>query len=275
VNRRHLIAGGLASILTICMKDIAYAEDPANRETITFSGYADTPATQGPASNACYSRHIPVLTYHNIGGSSTAYSNIATSDFIAQLDWLKGNGYMTIRSSDLYGAITGSICLSGDKYVALTFDDGYPSVYNIAYPELKGRGMNGFAFLIAGSNPFSRNQVRDMDHTVEIGSHLLTHKTANDPGLIYTSPATIGYEISESKKYLEDIVGHKIDSLCWPGGAFSDWSIDIARREGFRLMFTVWNTPNRKGTDPTRVGRNTVSRGESLQVYASKLRSDR
>jgi peptidoglycan/xylan/chitin deacetylase (PgdA/CDA1 family) len=42
------------------------------------------------------------------------------------------------------------------------------------------------------------------------------------------------YELIESKRIIESKLSKPVDFLCWPGGAFNEFSLQIARRAGYR-----------------------------------------
>ena len=42
------------------------------------------------------------------------------------------------------------------------------------------------------------------------------------------------YELSESKRVLESELNKSIDYLCWPGGAYNNFSVRIARDVGYK-----------------------------------------
>lgn len=44
------------------------------------------------------------------------------------------------------------------------------------------------------------------------------------------------YELSESKRILEQKLNKPVDFICWPGGGFNQLSIDIAKESGYKAM---------------------------------------
>jgi len=122
---------------------------------------------------------------------------------------------------------------SNSKYKIL-FDDGYESVYNIAFPLMQKYGFIGLVFpvvnYIGKMNDWditfaSLNKAKHLDYdqiTIladngwEIGSHGLTH-------IPFTSLATdqLKLELQRSKKILEDIIQKEIISITPP---FSRWN---------------------------------------------------
>ena len=61
---------------------------------------------------------------------------VTPSNFVRQIDWLRNNGYYFISVDQYLAARKGQNTLP-PKAILLTFDDGYQSVYQYAFPVLK------------------------------------------------------------------------------------------------------------------------------------------
>lgn len=61
---------------------------------------------------------------------------VNTTELVAQLDWLRGQGYQPVRIADILAAKAGKKPLP-NKAVLLTFDDGYQSFFHRVYPLLQ------------------------------------------------------------------------------------------------------------------------------------------
>ena len=69
-------------------------------------------------------------------------------------------------------------------------------------------------------------------------------------------------EITLSKQELETLVDKKIDFLCWPGGAYDETAIEVARESAY-LAWTLSSRDrggkkNRPGEDPTWISRTAA-----------------
>jgi peptidoglycan/xylan/chitin deacetylase (PgdA/CDA1 family) len=125
---------------------------------------------------------------------------------------------------------------------ALTFDDGYESVYTHAAPLLDRYGCSATVFVVAGyiglppswdiyrhGRHVSAAQIRALsDQGIEIGSHTLTH-----PDLTGLPDELLDKELSASKKTLEDITGVPVTSLSVPYGSWDARVWAHARRCGY------------------------------------------
>ena len=82
---------------------------------------------------------LTVLSYHEIAEPGEALSPdyaVKPTMFVRQMDWLRNNGYHFVTVDDLLADEAGRRPLP-DKAVLITFDDGYRSMYDHAWPILK------------------------------------------------------------------------------------------------------------------------------------------
>ena len=97
------------------------------------------------------------------------------------------------------------------RSVVITIDDGYKSVYDIAFPVLKQYGFTASLFIytdfVAGGSAMTWNQIREMKEAgFEIGSHSLSHadlgkKKPNESNKDYIRKIT--QEIVHSKEIID------------------------------------------------------------------------
>ncbi|WP_439133212.1 polysaccharide deacetylase family protein [Pseudomaricurvus sp.] len=80
-----------------------------------------------------------VLQYHHVSDATPASTSTTPALFRQHMEYLESEGYEVVSLPELLEGYTSS---EDDraKRVAITFDDGYSSVYTTAYPELKKRG---------------------------------------------------------------------------------------------------------------------------------------
>ncbi|MFZ9653086.1 MAG: poly-beta-1,6-N-acetyl-D-glucosamine N-deacetylase PgaB [Steroidobacteraceae bacterium] len=83
--------------------------------------------------------NLTVIGYHEIADAKSAlipdYA-VTPTMFVRQIDWLRNNGFHFVSVDDVLADRAGLKRLP-DKAVLLTFDDGYRSVYDHAWPILK------------------------------------------------------------------------------------------------------------------------------------------
>lgn len=195
---------------------------------------------------SCLSTSV-VLLYHRIGApklsSLVAGQYVAPALFASELDYLSGRGWESSSLDDIFQPEQEND--SGNKF-CVTFDDGYLSVYEHAYPALKERNMTATVYVVAdtigGLNEWDRiagdqvekmmsaEQVREMsDNGFEIGSHTLTHAH-----LTTISDEQLKNEMVDSKHKLEDLIGKEVTSFSYPYGDYDCRVIEAAIAAGYK-----------------------------------------
>jgi len=178
--------------------------------------------------------YLPVLTFHMIEDkpSVLSYSPYLFKRFMEQL---RLRGYKTINLTEAVGTISTGNPLP-EKTVILTFDDGYASVYEKAFPVLEEYGMSATVFLtvgdtapgaddrlpsLNGADMLRWREIRNMrDGDIEFGSHTLTH-----PDLTRLDSGEIEHEIRQSKEIIEDFLGTPVSSFAYPYGRYNEESM--------------------------------------------------
>ena len=80
-----------------------------------------------------------VLMYHRFGEDRFPSTNIRVEQFEAQLEHLQEAGYTIVPLADVVSALTQGTPLP-DRAVAVSIDDAYRSVYDVAFPRLSAPG---------------------------------------------------------------------------------------------------------------------------------------
>lgn len=122
-----------------------------------------------------------VLQYHHVSDSTPPSTSISPALFKRHLAYLADNNFAVVPLSDLVDLLKAGKSLP-DKTVAITFDDAYASVYEVAYPLLKDKGWPFTVFvntepLDQGKKLFaSWEQLMEMTkHGVIIANHSRLH----------------------------------------------------------------------------------------------------
>lgn len=182
--------------------------------------------------------YIPVLTFHKIDDSSSVIS-YSPELFRKSLEKLARNGYGTVKLTDVAELIRERKPFPEKSFV-VTFDDGYRSVHDQAFPVLNKYALTATVFLtvggskksdpnirlpaLGGSEMLSWGEIREMkDAGMDFGAHTISH-----PDLTAVDRVAVGYEITGSKDIIERNLGVPVLSFAYPYGRYDEKSLEIA-----------------------------------------------
>ncbi len=169
---------------------------------------------------------LPILTFHALDNrkSVLSFSPALYRDAIRKLH---EEGRKCVALSQVVRCLNQGMALPEHSF-AVTFDDGYQSVYEHAFPVLREHNMTATVFLMIGDTSaqldrlpmlngrsmLSWNEIREMREAgIEFGAHTLTH-----PHLPHLPPEEIEREMRESKDVIEQRIGSEVDSFAYPFG---------------------------------------------------------
>jgi biofilm PGA synthesis lipoprotein PgaB len=170
---------------------------------------------------------LTVLSYHEVADPARTLVSlyaVTPTDFVRQMDWLRNHGYHFVSVADVLAGREGRRPLP-EKAVLITFDDGYHSVYENAWPVLKlfripavinvvGTWLEEKGTVDFDGKSLSRAQLlsweelREMSQSglVEIGSHSFDlHRgiLGNPQGNLQPAATTRRY-VPEEKRYEDE-----------------------------------------------------------------------
>lgn len=232
-------------------KDIHYAEPDSKSTSHATAKY---PVNLGipSATSSEKSIKVPILIYHSVRpwkkeSKQQDMFDITPELFEKELQYIRDNGYTTVRMDDLADAINGTKELP-KKPIAINFDDGWRNQYQFAYPLLQKYGMVATFYIY--TNPIAHNKphfvtwemVKEMDKAGhEIGNHTWTHPYLTK----ILEPKILDKEIIWSKKIIEEKLEHSIKSIAYPFGYYNARVIAETEKAGFtngRGVFAgVWH----------------------------------
>jgi peptidoglycan/xylan/chitin deacetylase (PgdA/CDA1 family) len=220
---------------------------------------------------------LPILMYHYIRTPPSPRRdlvgyNLSTSPtvFAQQMDWLGTHSYHPITFNDvrLYWQRVQPL---PSKPVIITLDDGYRDLYTTAFPILVSHGFTAVAYIVSGfvglNGYVSRDQIMQMDqYGFEIAAH-----TVNHANLAKASDPWLTYQLVESKRWLEKLVGHPVLDMAYPSGKYNQQTVLAVARAGYYSATTeqygIWHTQNDRYVW-TRV---RVGGGEPMNMFISSL----
>jgi len=221
---------------------------------------------------------VPILMYHYVRvnpnvNDRLGYSlSVTPSDFDAQMDWLRANGYHTVTMQDLYAYLEKERGLPA-KPVVLTFDDGYLDFYTTALPILRSHDFTAVSYVVSEfvnwPHYMSAAQIKAaQDAGIEIGSHTVSHVD-----LTRLSNASLQYQLTASKAALEAMLGRPVVSFCYPSGRFGSREAAAVAAAGYEDATTTMGGSWHSLADRYIWTRVRVSGGETLAQYADAVLS--
>jgi len=195
---------------------------------------------------------LTVVGWHRIGDADDGLTT-RPEDFKHHLDVLEAWGAQPLRLDEAARLLDAGEL--PDRAVVLTFDDGYASVLETAWPELQRRGMPATLYAVSGylhgdrtfpwdahlpaDSPLRRlvtaDELRDAaDSGLDIGSHTVSHRWL--PSL---SPSCVAEEVGASRRSLEDLLQRPVTSFAYPMGGWTPAIRDQVEAAGYDLAITV------------------------------------
>lgn len=221
------------------------------------------------------SRDVPVLMWHNLAEESSGDMTISVETFRAQIEALHEAGFKTVSLQQLYDYVHFGTELP-EKPIVLTFDDGYFSNYEYAFPILQEYDMQATIFAIGVS--VGKDTYKDTDHAmtphfgadearemvdsglISVQSHTFDmhqwppfedgNAQVRETLLPFDGEADADYEaaveadFAESRELLESITGQPVNALAFPEGAYVTLTQDALRSAGAELTFTTVRAVN-------------------------------
>lgn len=238
---------------------------------------------------------VGVLMFHRVApevpGAQRLTWNVTPDRFRRQLAELLDLGFQPWSLHRLSSTLSGGGALPGRAFV-VTFDDGYASVHDYAWPILRELRVPATIFLAThfiGKNepfpfddwsdrgaanvpsdrwlPLSIGQVKAMmgDPLITFGSH--THMHEDYRG----SPVAFSQDLGDSFAMLQTEFGIQAPSFAFPFGACDNAMIDIVRGSGASCALTSESALVTAHADLFQLGRFGVDEYETGRTIGLKL----
>jgi peptidoglycan/xylan/chitin deacetylase (PgdA/CDA1 family) len=208
----------------------------------------------------CYHRLVDKVRYPG--------TEITPAAFEAQMKELKDRGITVISMQDLLAWKRGEKNIP-PRCAVVTFDDGWKSQYEVAWPIMKKYGYPFTMFIytegvrggsLGGGEAITWEQLADMrDNGVDIEAHSATHQDLREghtimvanPGAKRSRTKLTGpqyeqwvqNEVVGCKQLLEQRLGIKVNCFAVPFGNYNEHVKELARNSGYEAMFTVYGQP--------------------------------
>lgn len=250
------------------------------------------------ASAVYYSDRVAVLMYHHLQEEPESGDILAPWQLERQMELLAEHGFRVI-GAEQYAAFMLEGAKVPDNAVLLTFDDGYASFYELAYPILKKFGYPAISFVIVsgidqrdkpGIPKLTWDQMREMqrdgiafmNHTYDLHAKkadasgkevpLTGRQYLEDEGRRETAEEyrkRVLDDLLLAEKRLSEELGNELRMLAFPYGYYTDELVGVAREAGIELAFSVQHgLASRKDQTAPRVnaGRSNMEPEELIRT---------
>jgi peptidoglycan/xylan/chitin deacetylase (PgdA/CDA1 family) len=190
---------------------------------------------------------------------------LPSTTFLRQLDLIQSSGIQVVRSADAFVE-------SKEHQLAISFDDGYKSDLSNA-EILMLRRMSAFFFvstaMIDKAGYLTRDDIRNLDKIgMVVGSHSHDHIDLTSVPL-----SEAKRQLSLSMKLLADILGHTVECVAFPGGAYNSAVVAEAINTGFKYCLTTeWGINSfAKNDNNLAIKRNNILSGMSDDEFLKTI----
>ncbi|MBM3148248.1 MAG: polysaccharide deacetylase family protein [Actinobacteria bacterium] len=189
------------------------------------SADASESASPNDSAGTFTGTYVPILMYHRIEETTDTSTNAkyysSPTKFRRQMRALYLEGYTAVTLQQVWDYWHDEGTLPA-KPIVLTFDDGTSGQVENTLPVLEKYGWPGVISVVVpnvsdagGSLSISPDQIRRLlDAGWELDSHSMTH-----PDMTTVSAARLQYELTESRRRLQEQFGVPCNFFCYPGGA--------------------------------------------------------
>jgi peptidoglycan/xylan/chitin deacetylase (PgdA/CDA1 family) len=192
----------------------------------------------GSIATARAADHATILMYHRFGEDKYPTTNVRIEQFEEHLEILASGEYSVWPLQDIISNLQAGKPVP-DRTVAITIDDAYLSVYEVAMPRLKARGFH--ATLFVATRPVDRDLRNYMDWDqlrewqaagFDIGSQTQTH-----PHMHRQSIEVNREELKVSNDRFLAELGIRPTLFAYPYGEYNLGVIDLVKAAGFEAAF--------------------------------------
>jgi peptidoglycan/xylan/chitin deacetylase (PgdA/CDA1 family) len=236
------------------------------------------PGRRGGLSAGGY-QTVPVLAYHNIVPGKSDKMTVSQEMFAQQMALLQGKGYRVIALEQLFDFLDYKRAIP-PKSVALTFDDGWLSAYEIVFPLLKKYRYPAALFIYTeaigkGGRSVSWAQLAEMAaQGISVESHGLSHRSLAISGEMESFREYFGRlekELKGSREIIRANLNREPRYLAYPYGDTNSLVAEAARKAGYRGAFTIKRGGNPFFSHNFRVNRSVVYGDFTLAQFEKGL----
>ncbi len=285
LTRSAILSLVLAISLVGCKKSTTIAANAPDKSQSPTS--ASSPGASAAAAGSATPSAAPVISkpavdqnaevvifgYHRfVNNVRRPDTEITPAAFEQQMQELKNKNISVIPMQDFLAWRRGEKAIPS-KSAIITFDDGWKSQYEVAWPILKKFNYPVTLFIytegirpghFSGGESMSWEMLAEMrDAGVDIQGHTATHSDLRKP---YDKVAKkrlnpeeyeewLQNEIAGSKQMIEQKLGVKVNCFAVPYGFHNSHIEEVVMKAGYEALFTVYGQPITTHTPLNSVGR--------------------
>jgi peptidoglycan/xylan/chitin deacetylase (PgdA/CDA1 family) len=228
-----------------------------------------------------------ILMYHNVGippkNAELRSLYVTPRMFRFQMRYLKASGFNVVPLTEIAEfARRGG---TGNKLIALTFDDGYRDFHENAFPVLKQYNFPSTVFLVSDlvgkenlwepADGKAREALMDWDEILRLNEEGITFgsHTRSHPFLSRLSVPEIEGEVASSKSCLEEKLQTPVESFCYPYGNYDDRVLEEVKKAGYKAAVTIRRGLVHKDDSPFELRRSFIRLTTHPFMFMYKIHS--
>ena len=179
-----------------------------------------------------------IIMYHRFGEDRYPSTSVTVEQLESHIRELQSGTYAVMPLAEMIDAVRQGTPLP-ERAVAITVDDAYKSLYEVAWPRLRDAGLPFTVFVATGSvdrnapDTMTWGQLRELhDGGVEIGSQTVSHLHMAD-----ADDETNRTELKTSARRIGEEIGRKPRFFAYPYGEASAAAKALVEATGYETAF--------------------------------------
>ena len=223
----------------------------------------------GIARAAAEGTSAVVFMYHRFAESDYPSTSVTLGQFEAHLRELREGGYTVLPLTRIIADLKAGRPLP-DRTVAITIDDAFRSIYEVAWPRFREAGLPFTIFV--STDPVDRGlddymtweQLRELrDAGVDLQPHSLSHDHLAAMPLDQSTR-----EITGSRDRLEEMLGIRTTLFAYPYGDYGDRAAAVVAAAGYLFGIATVSGPLHCADDFYRIRRiNMMPKDQGLKFW--------
>lgn len=217
-------------------------------------------------------KYCNIIYYHDIvKDEGYSFMRISIDLFQRQMQYLKENGYETLRFDDL----DSPDCFAFQKRrIIIAFDDGWLSNYSEIFDYMRSSGLKYNIFLAVGligndDRYLTWDMAREMHEsgTCGFGTHTYSHVD-----LSRITSQNYNQEVKKADERFFSELGYCSKDFCYPFGKYSSQSNEyLLKNSHYERIYLSDMRYSYQEKDKFIFGRNGISNDEPFSVFKAKL----